>query len=84
MARTHQVSIQNMQFDPDSIGIATGDTVIWTNKMGVQHTVTADDGSFDSGPIGQGQTFSQVFGASGTVGYHCEIHPQMTGTVTVA
>jgi plastocyanin len=51
--------------------------------MGMQHTVTADDGSFDSGPIAQGETFSQVFNAAGSVGYHCEIHPQMTGTIIV-
>jgi plastocyanin len=83
MAQTYQVSIQNMQFDPDNVGAATGDTVRWTNTMGMQHTVTADDGSFDSGPIAQGETFSQVFNAAGSVGYHCEIHPQMTGTIIV-
>jgi plastocyanin len=84
MAQIYQVTIHDMQFDPDSVNVAVGDTVQWANTMGIQHTVTADDGSFDSGPIGHNQTFAQTLNAAGTVSYHCEIHPQMTGTVTVA
>jgi hypothetical protein len=45
--------------------------------------VTADGGAFDSGNLATGQTFSQTFSAAGTFAYHCNIHPQMTGTVTV-
>lgn len=84
MAQTAQVVIDNMQFNPDPVSVATGDSVQWTNNMGFPHTVTADDGSFDSGPIGPGQTFTQTFTAAGSVGYHCDIHPQMTGTITVS
>jgi plastocyanin len=84
MAETHAVAIQGMAFDPDPVKGAAGDTVTWTNQDAMTHTVTADDGSFDSGPLNQGDTFSHAFGAAGSFGYHCEIHPFMTGTVVVA
>jgi plastocyanin len=85
MAQTQNVSIQNMKFDPASITVAAGDTVQWTNKMPMAHTVTPDGGEFpSSGHIASNKTFSQLFDTAGTVAYHCEIHPFMKGTVIVA
>jgi hypothetical protein len=85
MARTHRIDIQNMRFDPAELTIATGDSVEWTNRMAMLHTVDPDNGEFEgSGPLQQNATFSHVFDAEGTVSYHCEIHPFMTGAVTVA
>lgn len=56
----------------------------WTNgQLDVQHTVTADGGSFGSGPLSTGSSFSHVFTRAGTYTYHCSIHTDMTGTVTV-
>jgi plastocyanin len=84
MAQTFKVEIQNMQFNPASVSIAQGDTVEWTNKMGMPHTVTPDGNEFEgSGRLGQNQTFSHLFDIAGTVSYHCEIHPFMRGTVIV-
>jgi plastocyanin len=78
-------TIDNFAFSPDSLSVSVGDTVTWTNKQaGTPHTVTADDGSFDSGNLATDATFSQTFDAAGTFAYHCTIHPSMTGTVTVA
>lgn len=77
------VSIHDFAFIPGQLAIAAGDTVVWTNEDGTDHTVTADDGSFDSGAFGQGGTSSRTFTLSGTFPYHCDIHPEMTGTVTV-
>ena len=45
--------------------------------------MTADDGSFDSGILEGGATFSQAFAAPGTFDYTCLIHPEMRGTITV-
>lgn len=85
MAQSCNVEIQGMLFRPDSVTLATGDTVEWLNKDGMSHTVTADDGStFSSGPIGQGKSFRHVFAAPGSFGYFCEIHPDMVGTVIVS
>ena len=56
----------------------------WTNSQpAIQHTVTADGGSFGSDPLATGSSFSHVFATVGTYAYHCSIHPEMAGTVTV-
>jgi plastocyanin len=86
------VAIEGFAFDPASLDVAIGATVSWTNEDGTQHTVTAEDGSFDSGALSQGETFSQTFnqtfgetfGTAGTITYFCRFHPNMTGTITVA
>ena len=64
--------------------LAVGDTVVWTNRMNMNHTVTADNGEFDSGVLGQNQSFSKVFNSVGTFTYQCQIHPDMTGKVSVS
>jgi hypothetical protein len=63
--------------------VSVGTTVTWTNSGASPHTVTADNGEFDSGRLAPGASFSQTFDAAGTVTYHCEIHPQMAGTIVV-
>jgi plastocyanin len=84
VAKTVKISIKNMSFDPGNVTISVGDTVEWTNHMGMAHTVTPDNGEFPgSGRINSNKSFSHVFSARGTVPYHCEIHPNMTGTVIV-
>src|SRR5205823_8749489 len=71
-------------FSPQSLTISVGTTVTWKNTTQVSHTATSDDGTtFDSGIIPSGGTFSFTFTTTGTFGYHCNIHPFMTGTITV-
>ena len=76
-------TIQNFAFSPNPLTIAPGSTVIWTNRDGAPHTVTADDGSWGSGTLRQGGTYSQVFTSPGSYPYHCAIHPSMKGAVVV-
>jgi plastocyanin len=80
---TATVNIHDLTFDPAAISVAPGTTVTWTNNDTVAHTVTADDGLFDSGVLEPGQSYSTWLGGSGTVTYHCEIHPDMKGSVVV-
>lgn len=75
--------IEDFNFVPDPISITTGDAVTWTNNDGFAHTVTADDDAFDSGNMDPDGTFEQTFDEAGEFTYHCNIHTQMTGTVTV-
>ena len=77
------VTIQNFAFGPGTITVAAGSTVTWTNSDSTTHTVTADDGSFDSKQLAAGSTFSQTFTKAGTYAYHCAIHTSMTGTIVV-
>ncbi len=78
-----QVSIQSFSFGPQTLTIPAGTTVTWTNSDSVTHTVTAMDGSFDSGNLTPGQSFSFTFTTPGTYSYHCSIHPFMRGQVVV-
>jgi plastocyanin len=78
------VSIQNFAFNPPNITITPGTTVTWTNNDSAPHTVTADDGSFDSETLQPGESFSLRFDSAGTFPYHCEIHPFMKGSITVS
>lgn len=77
------VTIAGFAFDPDPLEVAAGTAVTVTNDDTAPHTWTADDGSFDSGQLGQGDTFEHTFEAAGQIAVHCEIHPTMKGTVTV-
>ena len=84
MAETKTVEIKGMKFQPSPITLARGDTVQWTNRDAMAHTVTADNGEFDSGKtLGKGESFSHTFPDAGTFWYHCEIHPSMRGQVVV-
>ena len=76
------IDITNFAFVPATVTISKGTTVVWTERdSGISHTVTGD--GFDSGPLSQGDTFSQTFNDAGTFNYHCSIHPTMTGTIIV-
>ena len=77
------VSIINMSFSPVNLTVTAGSTVKWTNNDGMIHTVTSDNGSFDSGNLAGGASYSKTFSTAGTFPYHCTIHPGMTGTITV-
>jgi len=78
---TETVDIENFAFSPDMVVVLNGTTVTWTNLDADNHTVTADDGAFDSGWIEQGESFSYTFDTLDTFPYHCTPHPSMTGSV---
>ena len=75
----------NSGYSPGTVTVtASGNnTVTWLNNDNAPHTVTADDGSFTSGNIAPGASFSYTFTRSGTYKYHCIYHPWMTGIIIV-
>jgi len=79
-----EVEIEDFAFQPAEISVATGTEVVWKQRDAAPHTVTADDGSFDSGTMADRDEFMHVFDEPGTYAYHCAIHPAMTATVVVA
>ncbi len=79
----NSVSIKNFAFSPVSLTVKVGTKVSWTNNDSVTHTVTADKGAFNSGPLTPGSTFSFTFTKAGTYSYHCNIHPSMMATIVV-
>ena len=78
------VEVVDFAFEPAMVMIEPGTTVTWTNAGDRPHTVTADDGSFDSGRLDPGEQFSVTFDEPGTFTYFCGFHPEMQGTVMVA
>ena len=80
---TASVTIDNFAFTPATLNVALGSTVTWRNAQGVPHTVTGDASEFDSAELPQDAEFSQSFDTAGEFAYHCEIHPNMKGTVVV-
>jgi len=77
------IIIEGSSFAPASITVKAGTEVIWKNKDSAPHTVTADDGSFDSGSMGQGDEFRKKLVKPGTLSYSCDIHAYMSGKIVV-
>jgi plastocyanin len=79
----HEVRMEGFGFQPATVHAAPGDTVVWVNRDMVPHTATATDGTFDSGSIPAGGSWSFVVGAVGRHAYLCTFHPTMKGEVVV-
>lgn len=90
-------TLADKAFAPNPLNAKVGDTVTWTNKDTIFHTVTSGTGpsdtthgkEFDSGLSGptalttQGKTFSHKFMTAGEFPYFCQLHPTMVGKVVV-
>ncbi len=86
-------------YDPPTISVAVGDTVMWVNDDREGHTVTSGQGSgrfgwmgddfgspdgiFESGRFMPGDSWSHTFQEEGTFRYFCVIHPWMEGIINV-
>jgi plastocyanin len=82
-AASSAVQITDGAFKPATLTVAQGDVVTWTNGGAMRHTVTADDGSFDSGPLSNGDAFGNLFDTPGTFAYHDSLDATMKGIVIV-
>lgn len=84
LAEESSVSISNLQFYPSSLSVPAGATVTWiNNESNVSHTVTADDGSWSSGVLQPGGSYSYAFPDIGSYSYHSEADPNARGIVLV-
>ena len=77
------ITIQNLAFNPSTLTVKVGTNVTWINKDSMPHTVTSDNGVFESGSLSNGQTFIYTFNTPGTYNYHCSIHTSMTAKIIV-
>ncbi|HVC27165.1 MAG TPA: cupredoxin domain-containing protein [Nitrososphaerales archaeon] len=75
----------SFSYSPDQVTVVMGvnNTVTWVNNDNAPHTVTANDGSFGSGNIGSGGSYTYTFTEPGTYAYYCAYHSWMVGTVVV-
>jgi plastocyanin len=79
--QTYNINIQNFSFNPGTLTINKGDTVIWTNNDSAPHQIKS--ATFNSNTLSNGGTFSFTFTDAGTYNYSCAIHPSMTGSIIV-
>src|ERR1700741_840223 len=89
-AAEHQVSITDTAYEPATITVTTDDDIVWCNDGTTEHTVTADNGKFDSEELPPSQDDDACFGGPanaigpGTYAYHCSIQGHThTGTLIV-
>jgi LPXTG-motif cell wall-anchored protein len=83
-AASMNVSVGNDFYSPGDIRIQAGDRVTWANGGAGFHTVTADNGSFDSGSMGVGGSFTHTFSTPGVYFYYCRVIGfAMSGVVEV-
>jgi plastocyanin len=80
-AQATEVVIKNFAFNPAELQVKVGTEVKWINQDSMNHTIANTD--FQSGELGNGQTYSHVFTAVDIYDYHCSIHPSMAGKVIV-
>jgi plastocyanin len=78
---THQVTMRDIAFHPKTIHVAVGDTITWVNQDSEPHNAIANDDSFKTATIEQGQTASATIDQAGTIPYFCSIHAGMKATV---
>src|SRR5690349_14035255 len=76
--KTHTVTMENMRFQPQSLTVARGDTVVWVNKDLVPHTATSKAGGFDSQVIPADKSWRFTARKKGDFAYICAFHPAMT------
>jgi plastocyanin len=68
------VAMQGLSFAPPTVHIMPGQTVLWVNDSPLAHTVTSDDGLFDSDMVDVGGNFSWTFDSAGEYQYFCQLH----------
>jgi plastocyanin len=85
-AQSWTVTMGDNYFQPSTITINVGDTVVWNNTGASSHSATSLIGqaqTWDSGTLQPGQVFSFTFTVAGNFSYYCSLHPEMTGSVIV-
>ena len=81
----YDIAINDLSFQPATLTIKVNDTVTWTNKEAMEHTVTSDTGEeVSSLSLSNGDSYIHTFENAGTYEYHCELHSSMKGTIIVA
>jgi plastocyanin len=82
-ARAGTVTVMDMMFMPGTVSTTLGGSVTWTNQDSLGHTITSDQRFWDSGTKVPGATYTRAFTSAGSFAYHCSIHPEMHGKVSV-
>ncbi|WP_156769204.1 plastocyanin/azurin family copper-binding protein [Methanococcus vannielii] len=77
------ILIENFSYNPDNITLKKGTNVRWLQKDSVRHSVTSDEGIFDSGLLSKGVSFEYTFYDVGVYNYHSKPHQYVKGTIFI-
>lgn len=90
ITETRMVSIEGFAFSPKEITIKKGTKVTWMNKDAAAHQIASNPHPLHtslpelaSPVLARGESYSFTFQKTGTIGYHCHLHPSMQGKITV-
>lgn len=78
------IQIKDFAFSPTPLVAKVGDTITVKNVDSTAHTLTADDGSVDTGNLAAGGTTTIKVAKSGQITYYCRIHNYMKGVIQVS
>jgi len=78
-----RVALRQVAFVPARVRVQVGQTVEWVNEDPTVHTVTADDRTWSSPLLREGERFRHRFDRPGRFRVHCEPHPQMRMIIEV-
>jgi plastocyanin len=83
--KVHTITIESMSFQPQTLTIKAGDSIVWINKDPFPHTATSKEGGFDSGEIATEKSWKLTPQRSqrGEFPYACTLHPTMKGVLRV-
>ncbi|PJE76954.1 hypothetical protein COV05_02050 [Candidatus Uhrbacteria bacterium CG10_big_fil_rev_8_21_14_0_10_48_16] len=77
------ISVTDGAYDPSEQTLEAGRAIRFVNDGSTKHTASADDGSWGTGTMNPGETFSRYFDEEGEYNFHCAYHSDMTGTLIV-
>ena len=80
----YTIKMQNSAYTPATLTVTPNSVVTWVNDDNVPHTVTATDGSFNSGDIAVGASYNRTFTTKGTINYYDTYNNNMKGIVIVS
>jgi plastocyanin len=80
---THTVTIDASSYQPATLTVRVGDSIVWVNKDLLVHTATTQPGGFDSQAIAPGKSWKYTAKTEGEIAYSCTFHPAMKGTIRV-
>lgn len=80
---THRVRIAGFRYQPDTLRVTSGDTVVFVNTDQFGHTASSRSGALETSLISAGDSARWVAESPVTIVYDCTFHPSMRGMVIV-
>ncbi len=78
------IEVKNFKYSPETLTVKPGEKITVIDRDSTGHSITADDGSFDSGVLEQGVPGTITAPTKpGTYAFHCVPHPSIKGTLVV-